>query len=1267
MNPDKKLTFNQLIKGPYHESVIKPFVKGVYGKELDPTQATELFLEHHRKFRIGSEATVFGDLSYVRDTNERNGMSYESRLINYNAADAVFNAYEGGFGKGGESAGSAILDYAEGFVKSPSLYIGLLIGGGSGKVAQMAQSKLTQEAIKQYAKSVGKNVASNQFGDKVRNQVIANFGKQTAKQQAVKAGAFEAGVAGLTDVGMQSVEKETGRRTSYSAGRVLGSAALAGGIAGGLTYPLAKWQATQAAKLQNTINKGQFKIQQDIKLQKKNIKASKIRSEQVKKITEAIKLPVDRLFKDEKGTKETWDEATKKGQAMLSKLFGDSSLTHAQVNRQINENLGHAVEEILSRASADPNALLSGAMRDAAKVDKAISKGQINKIFDIDSPDKFTQQVFTAIGRGDIDTKMVQEVMEQYGLSVDDFRVMWWSTISEAGRTLGLWGNVAKKLKMTRPELEKSMGKEFEKFTKAGTDAIGGIEKIAGYGTNTTLRELEEEAARSGAALTSRSLTSVYRQADNFRRAMMVSQPKTFVRNALSVTGRLPMDAGARLIDNAMAFYAMRGNGVMGNSDEIISNVNMNDANSIFKWLFNNQAAGTAIDRFMKHIGKDSYGALSFMNDYSEISRIAALNEGKGPITSKFTKITQDAADLVNHLNRMQEMTFRRAVFMGSIERQLGRMGIIGSKKNIKVLDKAGKPTGKTELKGPEYETFGDFVADGGLEKTAFWTNKDNDLIGRAIDDAMEFTFQGRSTGSKVGSGLAEKGVVAKGFDTFGKAMVDLIANPTGLTKGFGTSLIPFPRFLYNSLKFQLEYSPFGLLDATFSDLGRAARRGNDGKGRKAFITGKLDYGPRTYDYSAIGKGSIGSAMYLAAYAYTKTYKKPEGKWNEFIDERGQPMDAAPLGPNVAPYLFWADAIDRWWSPNTKFDRKKANEILAAGGDLSDLEEQQLIGGGARGYRSTKEFLREAVKAGIGTQAKVGPFSSALDNFIVDRGNLENLTPDGKVRAMQPFFTAYEKIAPFVGDYLNSFLMPLQVVGDIASVVDPEQDIVRETKIAGPVYGKIKNKIPQFAQRLLGLRAEPARQDPFSGISRKQSAITGQLTGLQVSGPPKSPEFAEAQRLGISYTELIAFNEDPSLDYAYRSIYSDILDKGFRNIIEGDYYKQKSDIEKIKYWKDIVIPMTKNKARDHMKNRYVEKMYPNTNLYDVMHEIEKLFPTLEDRKLVESYGGFEVIDEYIEQSKDARKRIKEMTYENENVRAEVEKQRKLSLINKLNK
>ena len=96
-----KLSYDYLIQNPQAQRIIKKFNKGIYGKVLDsPEENTAKFLEHHRKYDMLNEITVLQDLSYVRDTEERNGLKQNERLINYRQARDLFDNYEG-IGTGG--------------------------------------------------------------------------------------------------------------------------------------------------------------------------------------------------------------------------------------------------------------------------------------------------------------------------------------------------------------------------------------------------------------------------------------------------------------------------------------------------------------------------------------------------------------------------------------------------------------------------------------------------------------------------------------------------------------------------------------------------------------------------------------------------------------------------------------------------------------------------------------------------------------------------------------------------------------------------------------------------------------------------------------------------------------------------------------------------------------------------------------------------------------------------------------------------------------
>ena len=150
---DTKLSYDYLNQDEEAQSIIKKFNKGIYGKDIeDAEENTAKFLEHHRKYDMLNEFTVLGDLSYVRDEEERNGINQEERLLNYRQARDLFENYEGGLSKGGESGYETIKDYMEGFAMSPSLWLGIFTGG-AGKTAQVAATRLSSQAVKEFVKN----------------------------------------------------------------------------------------------------------------------------------------------------------------------------------------------------------------------------------------------------------------------------------------------------------------------------------------------------------------------------------------------------------------------------------------------------------------------------------------------------------------------------------------------------------------------------------------------------------------------------------------------------------------------------------------------------------------------------------------------------------------------------------------------------------------------------------------------------------------------------------------------------------------------------------------------------------------------------------------------------------------------------------------------------------------------------------------------------------------------------------------------------------
>ncbi len=1183
---DKKLSYEYLLTDEAQDKVIKPFIRMVYGKQgvvTKPDDAVAKFLEHHRKFDIGNEFTVFGDLSYVRDTEERNGFSQADRLVNYRQARELFDSYEG-YG-GSESGFTAFGDYLEGLAKSPSLWGSLFIGG-AGKGAQMSSSKLTQEAIKQFVKTQTKQLgkapskkaietfardeakllAAKQIAEKGvykrgvkkgTNKLIDTASTEAAKQYARRQAGIAAGVEGaigtVTNVGMQGVEmagEDLGLQTRDAFS--LGEAALIGGVssavAGGIAYPLAKWQAGKAANVTaNTVNKNATQAIEINARKQEYLLNNPGAKERIAKLREDMQIESDDLWNN-------IDGIGAKGKKILEANVGTglTDYTRAQIKTEINDNLVYAMDEVMQTNNFK---LGPTTKKQADRLNAKAKKENLPQIYEEAS---VTRQIFLALDDTNpnaINMDAFKDVMKKYNLSMDDFRYMWWSSISDAGKMLGSWGNFTQRMNRFSEEIEKT-GKAFDKATGKADDTI-----------TYSIKQAERDAAKLEESAASGNPFDYVRTTDNFRRALMVSQPKTAVRNFLSVIGRMPLDAGARIVDNSIAYAVNTLDGTKNTRS-----IRMSDSFSMFKHLLGNGEAGAAIEEIMTNVDKIHYHNL--FTNYSEISHALGNN------TTPFTKGVQKLADSLNIMNRTQEHLFRRMAFMGSLERQLTRANIVG--------------------KNGTYKTWGDFM-ENGLTNKQIWLSGDN-FIERAVDDALDFTFQGQ-VGAR---GSASEAIgPAKGiFDYFAKPIVKLLSTPV-----LGTAAIPFPRFLYNALKFQIEYSPLGLADALFS------------KANKARLYKAADQNTKkTYqDYSDLGKGVVGTTAFLGAYAFRQSEYAGE-KWDEGINERGETINLGPIGPNIAPYLFWADYyirnhVESVKPPPIELIRKRLEE----GASIEEAEEMIKASKGPRAYRTPKDFYREAARAGIGTQARVGALSSFIDDIFVKSASTRidsSYDSGGLFTNLENFF---QPLGKYAGNYFSGFMTPFSEMQDLYSVYDASDEISRDTKFDS-FAGPLKSKMPKPLRQFLGGRGMfdemlPSKDAFRPGVNRKQSPILSQLTGFLVK-PPKTKEHSEFDRLGFQYQDLVQWDESPSLSYAYK----ELIDLGLRaqrKYLQSREYLDKTDYEKAAWWNDIAILNIRSAAREHLKARFKDR-FSDDNLYDNLNVLRSM--SQEKRLMLESQG-----------------------------------------------
>ncbi len=201
-----------------------------------------------------------------------------------------------------------------------------------------------------------------------------------------------------------------------------------------------------------------------------------------------------------------------------------------------------------------------------------------------------------------------------------------------------------------------------------------------------------------------------------------------------------------------------------------------------------------------------------------------------------FAKV-EKAVDVANLLNRVTETATRKAMFPVYLRREATRLNL----------------------------DFDELVDAGGLASLP------EEAWAKALDDTLGFTYSSKSE-------------VADKFSD----MLDKMGKVGTVARVVGTTVMPFPRFMMNALKFQFDYSPAG-----FTKLLTEAERAKFAKG----------------DVSAVSKAIVGSSMLYGAYQFRNSENAGE-KWYEGKLEDGRTVDLRPYFP-AAPYLLVADIIKR--------------------------------------------------------------------------------------------------------------------------------------------------------------------------------------------------------------------------------------------------------------------------------------------------------------------------------------------------------------------
>ena len=477
---------------------------------------------------------------------------------------------------------------------------------------------------------------------------------------------------------------------------------------------------------------------------------------------------------------------------------------------------------------------------------------------------------------------------------------------------------------------------------------------------------------------------STLKRLDDLRRGLLVTRIATAVRNYASQTARITLDSLQNITDFALqqvikpfvdpVKFQKNQVSPFTSLDQLITNFRQWKP-SEFKKV--KKQTDIILDQFPSEKNR------LFLRYASDVNA-ATKGRGKKTKLDKFFDNAQQGVDYLNFLNKTQEYITRRAVVLARLDELIRANPKYYNRKNLQQILRDGE---HAKIR----------VSD----------------LASAVDKALEVTFAKEFNMYKKGS-----------YDAFAAGVINLINKlPFALT-----SIVPFPRFLFNSLRFHAEFSPFGFLRF----LSKADRQ-------------KIARG----DTSGASRALLGTGLLFAAMALRRQDYAGE-KWYEFkVGDRT--IDTRPYNP-LAAYLFVGDVINRYMD-----------------GTLRDIDLKDIITvfAGVRGttglylFDQIADFIANTdVKAGkervIGTVKKF--IGELLAGYLTPLQNITDLMAQyypemrkARDTSKEPFKGAFKK--RFMDTDLPEYTSATNFIIDEKSGLPKAAPIVKESPMVGQFTG----------------------------------------------------------------------------------------------------------------------------------------------------------------------------------------------------------------------
>ena len=568
-------------------------------KEMGFENLTKDFIEHMRAQSV-NEVTATKDLIYVRNKD----FSYKGKQAFGRLTQAWDSSKEAGTG-----FFDGLGDFAEGAITAPSTYLGFA-SFGLGKVGAKVASKGVQLAVRAGLKETLK-----------KNVVKSSIARQSLKEGAIGTGTGAA-VSGFQGRQQGVTREELGVGPEYTAKDLIFDSTVGavaegtfGAATGYISGRIGRRRAKEVADVMLERNTT-FKKQAE-EAAKKSLGTIKAASDAEKKQAMNIVADVEDILSARAGVKGAKikarldPERVAKGRAILN------AMSDPKANPEFSSGLSIQTMRGIAAASVD---LMRELKLDTKGGDIRITEAIANKLRDGEA-----QEVFT----------ILKNVKDKYGLSKDEFSMIYLSEVSRAGQTLGFQSAIKRGAKI---DMDKAS--DIDVLFSKGASSI----------SSQDAQEISAAAVRNSRNVGLRFLQDL----DTMRISFMTSQPATTMRNMTNV-GIL---IGTDMVDQVnKAIYK----GITGDASQIKTFIpNMT---SVIRGLsFNNTEAKLLRQIMLEEMPEQS------MRLYNQAMRLEVGMESSGVLAK--------VGRFVNMANTLSDSVFKEGIFYGNLERQFRDKGM---------------------------------------------------------------------------------------------------------------------------------------------------------------------------------------------------------------------------------------------------------------------------------------------------------------------------------------------------------------------------------------------------------------------------------------------------------------------------------------------------------------------------------------------------------------------------------------------------------------